>query len=143
MYGMRLHVLWCMCRCVYTHVCMCVLSVLCVSNDWVRVFYVCLIACLFRAQCGEHLHGCGKESICPQLTEANISHLSRLKEALRQKLVECGWQDQLKAFCKGTLCTILRHFPPNHGAVSCFAFSSSQATAHPFFCMGFHMLDCI
>lgn len=25
----------------------------------------------------------------------------RLKEALRQKLVECGWQDQLKAFCKG------------------------------------------
>ncbi len=26
---------------------------------------------------------------------------SRLKEALRQQLIDCGWRDQLKAHCKG------------------------------------------
>jgi len=27
----------------------------------------------------------------------------RLEELLRTKLVECGWRDELKAFCKGKL----------------------------------------
>ena len=27
---------------------------------------------------------------------------SRLKELLRTRLIECGWRDQLKAYCKGT-----------------------------------------
>lgn len=28
---------------------------------------------------------------------------SRLKELLQQKLIECGWRDQVKAHCKGKL----------------------------------------
>lgn len=27
----------------------------------------------------------------------------RLKELLQQKLIECGWRDQVKAYCKGKL----------------------------------------
>ena len=28
-------------------------------------------------------------------------NIFRLKELLQQKLIECGWRDQVKAYCKG------------------------------------------
>jgi len=27
--------------------------------------------------------------------------MNRLKELLQQKLIECGWRDQVKSYCKG------------------------------------------
>ena len=31
----------------------------------------------------------------------NLRALLRLKELLRTKLIECGWRDELKEYCKG------------------------------------------
>lgn len=30
-----------------------------------------------------------------------LNMIYRLKELLQQKLIECGWRDQVKAYCKG------------------------------------------
>jgi hypothetical protein len=33
---------------------------------------------------------------------------ARLEEHLRQKLIECGWKDELKKYCLGKLCASIK-----------------------------------
>jgi enhancer of yellow 2 transcription factor len=35
---------------------------------------------------------------------------ARLEEYLRQKLIECGWKDELKKYCLGKLCTLFSNY---------------------------------
>ncbi len=41
------------------------------------------------------------------LTFNTISLVIRLKELLRTRLIECGWRDELKAYCKGMYQSII------------------------------------
>ena len=38
---------------------------------------------------------------CGARRAENLRALLRLKELLRTKLIECGWRDELKEYCKG------------------------------------------
>jgi len=42
-----------------------------------------------------------RATIDARLTESGEKE--RLKEELRAKLIECGWRDNLKTYCKGSL----------------------------------------
>jgi len=66
------------------------------------------------------------------LCDVLLMYNHRLKELLRNRLIECGWRDELKQYCKGWF-NDDDDMGPNilHGVVSVFILTSKQPLPLP------------